>query len=461
MSFLLHSEEQFKVKSIEIHGETSLGLEVYKDNKIVRDESKISFAYGIKTELTNFSAIYGCSFPSTKISILKDLAPCEISSRENRNWGVRLTLPFSFYRTELSTGTLKFSGTITRLKNPVFSNLNPLKVPSFFTCGTNSSLPSWTSSSSGKALAVNLIPEKNFSFLPSIQFSILEDKNHFLSLSKRFSTYCVPSALISATLGVFSIDHEINENWYQDRIYFPESKKMASELCVNFRWPYFIFSSATGIHESPFGKCSMWMKSQDFLILGNFSLGLFVYKGDRNLITANGTVPRVESQFFINPQYKFFIGKTALIAGLGAGNTKKETKERLPFPVEEKLFKSSISMRRPAFSLALSANTSRSTEDDFPKYGSSVKFTLPAKGFTSTSSLSFKNENDTKNTFDLSQKFSFRKSIIKYMSMGLEIKENNGNYRLNGTAATEAVFKSRKIIFSGKFKVQLTKNQDQ
>ena len=55
MPFLLHSEEKIKLKSIEVHGETSLDLDVYKDNKIVRDESKVSFAYGIKTELTNFS----------------------------------------------------------------------------------------------------------------------------------------------------------------------------------------------------------------------------------------------------------------------------------------------------------------------------------------------------------------------------------------------------------------------
>ena len=85
MPFLLHSEEKIKLKSIEVHGETSLDLDVYKDNKIVRDESKVSFAYGIKTELTNFSAIYGCSFPSTKFSVLKDLAPGEIISRENRS----------------------------------------------------------------------------------------------------------------------------------------------------------------------------------------------------------------------------------------------------------------------------------------------------------------------------------------------------------------------------------------
>ena len=460
MPFLLHSEEKIKLKSIEVHGETSLDLDVYKDNKIVRDESKVSFAYGIKTELTNFSAIYGCSFPSTKFSVLKDLAPGEIISRENRSWGMRLAIPLPVYRTELSAGTLKFSGSITRLKNPVFSSISPLKVPSFFSCGTNAALPSWTSSSSEKAIAVNLVPDKNFLFLPSVQFSILEGKNHFLSLSKRFSTTHIPSALICSTLGLFSIGHELNESWYQDRIYLPERKNMASELCVNFRWPNFIFSSALGIHETPFGKCSGWIKTQDHLIFGNFTLGLFYYKGDRSLVTASGSTPRVVSQIFLNPQYRFYLGKSAVAAGIGAGNTKKETKERVPFPVVEKTVRSSVSFKRPAFSILLSADTSRSTEDDFPDYGSSVKVTVPAKKITATSTLSFKNEDDIKNTFDFSQKISFRKSFIKYMSLGFEIKENNGNYKFNATAAAEAVLRSKKLIFSGKIKVQLKKNEN-
>ena len=166
------------------------------------------------------------------------------------------------------------------------------------------------------------------------------------------------------------------------------------------------------------------------------------------------------SQIFLNPQYRFYLGKSVGAAGIGAGNTKKETKERVPFPVVEKTVRSSVSFKRPAFSILLSADTSRSTEDDFPDYGSSVKVTVPAKKITATSTLSFKNEDDIKNTFDFSQKISFRKSFIKYMSLGFEIKENNGNYKFNATAAAEAVLRSKKLIFSGKIKVQLKKNEN-
>ena len=40
------------------------------------------------------------------------------------------------------------------------------------------------------------------------------------------------------------------------------------------------------------------------------------------------------------------------------------------------------------------------------------------------------------------------------------MKENNGNYKFNATAAAEAVLRSKKLIFSGKIKIQLKKNEN-
>ena len=149
-----------------------------KDNKTVKDNSKLKYNYGLRLNFSSATITGNAKLASTEFKDIGTYTFNDYISKQEYTYGINQSLKAGKIKFNISAGTLHYSGAISRLKNPAFSCPEPLKKFSLFTQGISAQIPSPASSKTPVSFAASITPESE-SHLPSMQFAILKTKEKY------------------------------------------------------------------------------------------------------------------------------------------------------------------------------------------------------------------------------------------------------------------------------------------
>ncbi len=405
-------------------------IEFYSGNtfKLPLKESKDNYEFksstdGIKFSIKNLTSICVAS---------KD----EFYDIQQYRYGIKYLVRLPIIKAEFLAGSLTYSQGISRLKKPSFTIPSALTLASILSPGIAPSLPSWTSAKTNNSVAVSLSPSSKKSCLPSIQLAYNEDEEIYASIYKRFSLPFVPSSSISFSGGVFDMERKNSTSWFQSKRYFSQEKRYAFESELNLLFSHFRFSCASGIHESPFGGVNNWIRLQNSILAKDFVLHSFFYSADPNLITVNSSEPRTKYQLCINPQYTFYFNKNSLRLGALSAVTEKLLSDDETKAYCEYSNKVALSFLCKKCKFETNCTINKSTQEDYFESTTKCKLSVYLKKATLSSSYSYKNESETKNTHTWTTYIYPKNIILKSASNSIVIEEKDGEIKIKPSLAT-------------------------
>lgn len=229
----------------------------------------------------------------------------------------------------VKAGTLTFSRSVSRLKNPTPSTIaNPLKKSFGFSAGIDSSLPTLTSAVKPLAVSASLsVPQKRWGIPLEAQFAVAKDD----MACAAFSFSVRPAKYISVqsafTAGRFSAraSSTTKKLLANTAAFFDETQLFAASWESAFRSPFLKANLSVGFHQTPFAAgfspCAVWIKATArttfravLLDLSFFSVPT-VSATPRTvpLVGASASICRTVSQFGINPQVQFDLPRAATL----------------------------------------------------------------------------------------------------------------------------------------------------
>ena len=455
-----YSSQNKTFRSLELNSNVSFAFPLDKLNYINSDETALKYNMGFTLNTMHFTMTANCSMPAEDLKTIANEDFDQWKNRLKQTWGIQYRHSSIYMNLDFLAGTLRFSKGISRLKNPVISVPSPLSGSTTMGAGISPSLPSASSAETPKALAFVISPGSLTNFLPVVQFGILETGENFSGIYRRFSTKIVPSLSLSLCMGFFCHGHENNSSWFQNQRYYREKKYLAMEGSANFSWNIFSISCAVGIHENPFGKPLVWSRISHVFQAGNFSLGIATFFSDPQLISSSGTFINTREQIFINPQYRIYSGKNSIHLGFTAGASFRETKTRFREKYNDYNGKASVRFTARGFSTQLNGGTNYSTENGIYEYSGGIKISVPFRNFTLGSAFSFKNEDETKNTWSGEFYLNCRKGLLKNASAGFSIKENLGEKSWNSDIGIKFRHRKKFCTINGTIALAFKKNRN-
>ena len=243
--------------------------------------------------------------------------------KENSTLRYGNKIDFSFsklpFQTEILLGTLSFSKAYSRLKSPELSLKGSLHSPSQIALGFAPRLPSYTSKENPFSIALELPPKEKLKKVPALQASYNNDCTLF-SLYKILPLTLQSTPLdlsYSVTGAYFYLSKNIPSTWYLKQPYFLGGSYTALEAETSISTPHARLSFALGMHESPFSLPKIWFRSEDSLLIENFTLNTSFFYADKGIITLDGSYMHTLMQAQINPQVKFSINKKSIVLKFG------------------------------------------------------------------------------------------------------------------------------------------------
>ncbi|MGN0730150.1 hypothetical protein [Treponema sp.] len=394
----------------------------------------VKYDTGAKFHFGNVSAAWISGIGTETFHSIASSSPSEFEKLQKYRYGVKYRLPLKDVNMDFLAGTLCFSQGISRLRRPSFYIPGALKEPSLLAPGISPALPSWTSGKTPAAASAVFSPAKRHSVLPTLQFSVLETEEVYASVFKRFSAPFIPSASISFSGGLFEYGRENTTSWFQKQRAFTTEKRAALETEANLVFPHLRISTAAGIHESPFGGNCCWARSQNFILLQDFTLHFFYYIADAPLITADRTESRTKRQAGINPQYTFWFGKTSADTGLLFYTAEKLTDKTIPETVKDHGTKAALNISSGIFRLSSSAGIIHYGESGGKEKSAQLKLNWKLRNFSAAANCSYKKEENGKQTGTFTAGIYPQKILMTQASAGLSLSELNGNFQLTPTA---------------------------
>lgn len=383
--------------------------------------------------------------------------------------------------TKLYVGNLKFSDSISRLKNPILATPSSLKKSILMPCGIKISNSESSSNSSIHCAAVNFSASQKFPNLPAIQFAYIHKDSFYASINKGFSTnFIIPLSKISFGLTYALTKHGnldfTSKSWNLSQAFYPHKFYSAAESQLNFSSAFFKTSTVFQISENPFGKPNLCTKNQNSLNIENFTLNFSFFLADKNFITCDGDFIKPYFQYNLNPQYIFFFPHTDLNLGLLFQKNRTKTisktgkfydeyfaKAQFVFNVNNSSFSSqtSFSGRNSAnfsqndFESLFSSNNFFDNFDEI-SFSQKISYSLKSKKFSTKSYFLFKTD-FSENIYNANFSFYLKKSILKNFSLALSLTEKN--FLITKTEFTSAVnlsFSTKNLKSNLKFSANLS-----
>lgn len=353
-----------------------------------------------------------------KINLNKagDFSPQDIASFHKVRYGARINKNVNFLplNIDLLAGTLSFSGTVSRLKNPVPSVPSALCRPITLTPGINPSLPSFTSAQKPFSAAISLAPSDKHSLMPRLQAAYIPDCEFILAADKSFSAGPFPKISLSVTAASLKYGTGASSSWFLSKKAFPQKNYAVLGAEANFMAPAFRSSTAFGIYENPFGGVLPWVRTHNFLVLGDFMLGTSYFVSDPQTITSSGTVPSTKESISITPQYTFRLEKSAVAAGLTAHAARKRQSGKSGTEYAFFCTKAALSYKTRGLSSTLSQSTEISLENEEPALKNSVQCSVKKTfgSLYSGTSVSFAKKTSS-SKLSASQSLSPKNSVLQ------------------------------------------------
>ena len=241
-----------------------------------------------------------------------------------KNWGIKQSeKTFSFL-----IGNISFSGIKSRLNNPLWTTVNPLRVFSTPKLFNSSTLPTGISDSENYSIFAKFNPifeNKLFGIINGIELSSLwtpkENGGEFLtSLILPFVTKNIKLNLSSSFASSLV---EFNEtSWYMTSQFFENQRLYKFLQEINFATKNISFYSSYGLSNDVFEKYKFYTRNDATL---NFNINKKIkyetearfFYSQNDFITLNGKILKTPLSFVILPKLSFNTGTSNLIFALG------------------------------------------------------------------------------------------------------------------------------------------------
>ncbi len=448
-------------------------------------EEKSTYSGALGTYL-NFNCVSLRGFTTIPQTPLTDF-PALFSSRDfasiftKNRWGADIQL---FKKTlNVRAGSLSFSRSISRLKNPVpYLSSSPVVKSFTSTSGIGTSLPSLSSTKKPFAVysALNLFSIKlpfafQTAFCPEDEaFSV--SANTKIIFSKR---------IYLKTYATFSSNILENNSSYIKRqnAAFQKGRFSAFSLENSFTSPALKINFNAGLHQNPGSKNILWLNSKLRFTAGQFRLDAGAYAIPQTpgkvtavpLISTDSSIIKTVEQTFINPQVIFlFKNNATLTLGIAASQTQKiagTTKIALlnvaritaGLLFEQKDFTLKSNFTAGNFLLEGTPPTKSTTPDTF--YEGSLSANKNAKNFRANFSSKYRHYPPSDKTDDTRQEFSadagasFGKSRCIKLTAGWDSTIKNGE-KTASEYSLGAAWSFKKKYFSSTVKVTFSQKSN-
>ncbi len=291
---LLFTEKNFS------HSKTALVFSNQFSNEVkTNDENTLSnLSYGLSgkayTKYFSTALYYSSPFESYK--------SFETFYENSKiNWGIK-ALPPALYgiNSVFYFGSINFSGSLSRIKNPVLNAKNPLGAISVFKTDFSPSLPNFSTGKKNFCSFINL----NFPHKISAQLAFELEKFYAANIQKKIKTGKNKFSL-SFTQVYFLNEKNFSSSWFSKDKAYPQKYYSYSDTQFDFAGNKFYTSFALGLNEHPFESFSYYIKNTTTFSYKKFILSASVYNGSPYLISANGSNAKTSFQAEINPRYIF------------------------------------------------------------------------------------------------------------------------------------------------------------
>ncbi|MCR5762028.1 MAG: hypothetical protein K6G00_01445 [Treponema sp.] len=404
-------------------------IDFYTSISEKKADSGIGFSFKGKVDI---SAIFSQEFKNFEYNI-----------SNNQRYGalVRIKKEHFFCDMTLYTGTLRYNGTYSLLKNPRLPASSALATISFLQAGIKPALPSFSSAKRMESSAIKT---------PLFTGAYFEDGTHSWSIQKTF-----PHFSVAISEAEFIYGRKLSKSWFQKEHFFSKKKysSYAAELFLttaDFLEKSAITShNAIGIVENPFGgleRSFLWARTQNSIKINS----LFIQISDFHswtplMILPSGNKLGIKSQFVFNPKIIIhpFTNSTFKAGTL----LQKTEKVKTSFPhkaYEEYILKSEISYLCRKTKLDIQYSYTNSEKKDKDSY--KVKVTA-SKSFRD---FSLKASSGTILTGNKTS-FTFSESIFISGKPSASLKLNNSIIYKDGIYDSSKLSCTAGIIFTTKY----------
>ncbi len=384
------------------------------------------------------------------------------------------------YAVELSCGSLRFSGSLSRLKRPCLSSPWNYGSLTLLTPGLSASLPTFTSSAAPTAFAVSLHAADRSSPLPALELALLPGEGEsYLSVHEElhFSSARASVLCLAVNGAAFVYGGKESSSWFYKEPFYREDRYLSADAEAGFRLEDLMsVNLAAGASENPHGGLEdsfFWRRGQAALSFGFLGLTASHFFAETpDMILPGGSRLNQRSRLSLNPSVKLPVRFPGLSAPAGTLSLAllgmKDVK--LKDGVEQDSYTHGIKAAWKFRRLTLSGQYTDSfpgragedlpeeelPEEDLPEEGRphvrKLGLGLSYRGrlFSSSSSLSFKRDGE-KDTLSFSQKLSPASGILESLSLGLSRNSgDDGQDRYGLSAGAVLSFRSKYTNFRGK-----------
>lgn len=354
---------------------------------------------------------------------------------------LRVTKEHFFCDMTFYAGTLRYSGSYARLKNPCLPTVSPLATITFLQAGIKPALPTFTSTRQKESIAIKT---------PVFSGAYFENGTYTWSIHKTLPHF---SAAISGAQHIYG--RKKSKSWFTKDRYFAPKKYSSYDAEICFSAGSILTScNAVGIIENPFGgleKSYLWLRSQNSLRLNHLFIQTAYFKAWTPLmILPTGSKAGTQRQFILNPKLILYPFDGTLKAGFAI---QKNEKQATSFPYkyyEDYVMKSEIaySYNRTKFDINYSVSYSGKTE----KTSYKAKAYLSHKfDKASLSTYAIANFYTNKTTLTLSQGLSTTGNPSVSLKMNDYITYKDGLYDSSKLTCTAGItFKTDYTKWKGK-----------
>lgn len=274
--------------------------------------STLKFTYGSRLLVNPFDLRYYQSLqtPATSVFTPASSILTPSSSVSTPAWsvlidGTRLKSPSSKIPFALSFGTLDYSQTISRLKNPQFySYPSPFSgFPAF-----NSGLGVVQAQKSASTRPVSFAASYKASG-QTVQAAVTENSDLKLAAGFQFQPGDFFKVSMSAGFTTFDLCSKPSTAWKNPEPQFSEAKYCGLYAESVFSVPFFQAKIAGGAFSNPFDTARFFVSLESLFHYSGFSLALSSYSSDYSFLkspapfyTASGDISKTIRQLKLNPQ---------------------------------------------------------------------------------------------------------------------------------------------------------------
>lgn len=263
------------------------------------------------------------TLPKTQLDAFAETESAEdiFSLFDDVRYGVGLSLFDKTVPVQVKAGKLSYSKSISRLKNPAPSALsNPLKKSFAFSTGVGASLPTLTSSSQPKSVALCVSSPDGRLFVPlRAEAFVTEEKNCAMSVSasRSFGKFLSVQTALTATRFFVENNASILK---KNNAGFDGDFMFAGLWETNLKSPFFKANLFCALHQSPYENMGAWFRIDGRAAYKSAMLDFSFFSLPTKdsspsvapLICIDSSVLRTLWSASINPQYLIFLtGKNA------------------------------------------------------------------------------------------------------------------------------------------------------